>query len=176
MPAFAWPCGLLAFVRVSLKATKPEVLVDQGDTLAAHLRHRRRKLGLFWKQAAQLMGVKEWTLLKWATSAAIPLVSFYPRILSYLGYEPWPEPQTLAEMLLAKRRREGRSGRKAAEIMGVDQGTYTRMGEGHIPGHHHVRDIITRFIPNAPLPPLSAGALKYRRRRAKERQKSSMGA
>jgi len=159
-----------------LKATKPEVLVDQGDTLAAHLRHRRRKLGLFWKQAAQLMGVKEWTLLKWATSAAIPLVSFYPRILSYLGYEPWPEPQTLAEMLLAKRRREGRSGRKAAEIMGVDQGTYTRMGEGHIPGHHHVRDIITRFIPNAPLPPLSAGALKYRRRRAKERQKSSMGA
>jgi len=144
--------------------------------LSAHLRRRRRELGLFRKHAAERMGVNEWTLLKWETGAVMPLVSFYPRIIAFLGYEPWPEPRTLAEMLLAKRRREGRSGKEAAEMMGIDQGTYSRMEAGHIPDHHHVRDIIMRFIPNAPLPPLSKEALGYRRRRARERQKSNMSA
>jgi len=152
--------AFLPFVPVRLKALKPEPIDEHGDALSAHLRRRRRELGLFRKQAAERMRVKEWTLLKWETGAALPLVSFYPRIIAFLGYEPWPEPRTLAEMPLAKRRREGRSGREAALLMGVDQATYIRMEAGQIPGRHHVRDIVTRFKPIAPLPPLSEGALR----------------
>jgi DNA-binding XRE family transcriptional regulator len=153
---------------VLLKALKPERIGEQGDSLPAHLQRRRRELGLFRKQAARQIGVKEWTLLKWEHGMATPLVSFYPRIIAYLGYEPWPKPETLAEMLLAQRCRQGFSAKETAEMMGIDPGTYSRMEQGHVPGHLHIRNIIKRFVPNAPLPPLSGAALSYRRRRERE--------
>lgn len=128
-----------------LKALKPEPIDEQGDALSAHLRRKRRELALFRKHAAERMGVKEWTLLKWETGTAMPLVSFYPRIISFLGYEPWPEPQTLAERLMAERRRRGLSGKAAALMLGVDEGTFSRWEKGRTPQEFH-RPCLGRFL------------------------------
>jgi transcriptional regulator with XRE-family HTH domain len=80
--------------------------------------------------AAPLLGVDERTLRWWERDDRSPIVSAYPNIIAYLGYEPWPEPSTLGEALLAERRRRGGEIRVAAELVGVDEGTWRRWERG----------------------------------------------
>lgn len=66
----------------------------------------------------------------WERDAWPPRVSAYPAIIRFLGFEPWPEPKTLASALLAERRRRGLEVRKAADLIGVDAGTWRRWERG----------------------------------------------
>jgi hypothetical protein len=40
----------------------------------------------------------------WERDERGPFVSAYPAVIRYLGYEPWDEPTTLGDVLLAERR------------------------------------------------------------------------
>jgi hypothetical protein len=66
----------------------------------------------------------------WERDEREPAINFYPAIITFLGYEPWPEPQTLAEALLAERRRRGLAVEKVAELTGIDPGTWLRWEGG----------------------------------------------
>lgn len=66
----------------------------------------------------------------WERDERAPYVHHYPGIIRCFGYEPWPEPVTLGEKLLAERRRQGLSIKRAAEIVGVDEGTFGRWESG----------------------------------------------
>jgi transcriptional regulator with XRE-family HTH domain len=113
-------------VSLRLRAPKPEVERDEGDSLGSHLRRRRRELGLRRIDVAQQLGADPRSLMWWERDERQPFVSFYPVILGFLGYEPWPEPETLAEALLAERRRRGLSREGAAALVGVDEATLWR--------------------------------------------------
>jgi transcriptional regulator with XRE-family HTH domain len=76
------------------------------------------------------MGASWKTLMWWERNEREPDVRFYPAIIQFLGYEPWPEPATLPEALLAERRRRGLEIRKAAAVVGVDEGTWRRWEQG----------------------------------------------
>lgn len=115
---------------MSLFATKPEILADRGDMLGAHLRRARKIRGLRQIDAAVMMGVDEHTVIDWEKERKQPTVRQYPAIIAFLGYEPWPEPQTLGGILIAERRRLGMSSAEAAVEIGVDQGTYLRWEKG----------------------------------------------
>jgi Mg chelatase-like protein len=123
------PCDRIAFllpaVPLSFRAAKPEMAEMQGNALGAHLRRRRRTLGLNRKVAAHSMGISEEALMKWETGACEPHVRLYPKVIAFLGYEPWPEPVTLGEKLCAERKRRGLSCKRAAEVLGIDEGTWT---------------------------------------------------
>lgn len=109
---------------------KPEPGDLRGDSLGARLRRRRRELGVWQRDAAMTIGVKPWTLLSWERDVRQPMVSMYPAIIRYLGYEPWPQPTTFGEELMAERRRRGLSIRDAAAILGVDEGTFGHWERG----------------------------------------------
>jgi len=47
-----------------------------------------------------------------------------PVITQFLNYDPSPEPKTLPQHLLAKRREKGWAIEEAAEVIGVDPGTW----------------------------------------------------
>jgi transcriptional regulator with XRE-family HTH domain len=113
----------LPFRRISLKATKPEALVDQGDTLAAHLRRARRERGLKQIEVAEIMSVSETSIVDWEASKQ-PHVRMYPAIIAFLGYEPWPEPASIGEHLKAERHRRGWSIKRTAAILQIDEGTF----------------------------------------------------
>jgi len=117
---------LLPGVSVLLSATKPEVLADQGESIGAHLRRARKGRGLKQVEAAELMGVCQTSVLDWESGTKQPRDRQYPAIISFLGYEPWPKPQTFPEKLIAERRRRGISAKAAATIIGVDEGTFAR--------------------------------------------------
>ena len=130
------PCDRVAFLLPVMPKTfwayKPEVVAIQGDTLGAHLRRKRRHSGFTQKQAARSMSVCEEALMKWENDVCELHISLYPKVISFLGYEPWPEPQTLKDKLLAERRRRGWSIRQAAASIKVDAGTFSRWEAGTV--------------------------------------------
>ena len=80
--------------------------------------------------AAGVVGVHPKTWMWWERDEREPYVHQYPAIIQYLGYEPWLEAVSLEEKLLAHRRRHGLSIRRAADIAGIDEGTFGRWESG----------------------------------------------
>jgi DNA-binding XRE family transcriptional regulator len=91
--------------------------------LGEHLRKKRHELGLYQKDVAKKLGVNPWALIGWETDWKKTTVRFMPRILKFLGYNPFPDPCTLGGRLLAARRRLGLSQKEMARKLGVDEGT-----------------------------------------------------
>lgn len=113
-----------------LKVRRPGADLPEDPTLGERLRHRRSELGLRRIDVAQMLDVDEKTLMWWERDERPPKVHQYPAIIRYLKGEPWPETATLGEKLLAQRRRHGLSTKRAAEIVGVDEGTFGRWESG----------------------------------------------
>jgi len=82
------------------------------------------------QEAALCLGVDPKTLMWWERDEKMPTVRTYPALITFLGYEPWSAPQTLAEALVAERRRRGLSIERASESVGVDPGTWLRWERG----------------------------------------------
>jgi len=95
---------------------------------------------------AELLGVNTWTVLNWEKGRTEPPVSSVPSILEFLGYDPYPEPKTVPERLLAKRRALGWSIREAAEFVCVDPGTWSRWECGHVILYRQHRALVARFL------------------------------
>lgn len=96
--------------------------------------------------AATVAGVDPKTWMWWERDERAPYVHQYPAIIQYLGYEPWPEPDTLGEKLSAKRRRHGLSIKRAAEIAGVDEGTFRRWESGEWEPQRRSLPLIGAFL------------------------------
>ena len=107
---------------------KPKETVFEPQTLGDHLTRRRLTLKLTQSEAAKQLRVCPNTVLNWETGHTQPPVEAVPVILGFLGYDPFPEPQTLPERLLAKRRAFGLTIRQAAQQLGVDEGTWGAWG------------------------------------------------
>lgn len=93
------------------------------DLLAEHLRARRLALGLRQRGAAEAMGVRPGTYANWEQGRDEPRTQSFPAIIRFLGYDPSPEAQSLAERIRVARQREGISQRELAERLGVAAST-----------------------------------------------------
>src|SRR5580658_6941843 len=111
-------------VTASFNAQKPELEAENGEKLGAQLLRRRRELRHRRVDAARLIGADPKSLMWWERDEREPVDRFWPAIIGYLGREPWPEPETLGERLMAERRRRGLAIFEAAQVVGVDEGTW----------------------------------------------------
>ena len=134
-------------VTASLRAAKPGLEAVAPDTLGAFLLQRRRELGHRRVDAARIIGANWKSLMWWERNEREPLDHSWPAIIGYLGREPWPEPQCLAEQLLAERRRRGLSICEAAAAMGVDETSFWwwENGKRH-PHHSRTKALIAAFL------------------------------
>lgn len=133
----------LPFCKITLKAAKftpfPQELRSVGD----HLKKRRYKLELFQKDVALQLQVDSYTVCNWENNKTIPAVRYLPRIIQFLGYYPYPAPETLGERLLAYRRHLGLSCKRMAQRLSVDEGTLARWERGiGAPSGKHQRSVI----------------------------------
>lgn len=102
----------------------------EPTTLGEHLKRRRYELGLFQKEAARQMGVNESTFLNWENDTCPPMVRMLPRIIDFLGYDPYPVSQSFSDELVATRRRLGLSRKRMAKRLGIDEAGLSRWEKG----------------------------------------------
>jgi len=76
------------------------------------------------------MGVDVASVHNWETGKTQPVIAAMAGVIRFLGYYPFPEPQTLSERMLAYRRVNGLSFTAAAGRLGVDEGTWTKWEHG----------------------------------------------
>ena len=88
--------AFLPWARVRLKSLKFLVPTIEPQTLADHLKKRRRELCLRQLDAASLIGVDEETYWAWEKGRAEPRASSWVGVLRFLGYDPPHRPRPLA--------------------------------------------------------------------------------
>jgi len=118
--------AFLPWAPVQLKSLKFLVPAIEPQTLAEHLKKRRRELCLRQLDAASLIGVDEETYWHWEKGRAEPQASSRAGVVPFLGYDPSPPPATLGERLRAKRREPELSLRDLARRLGWDPETIRR--------------------------------------------------
>lgn len=110
---------------------------------------RRFELGVTQTQAAQAMGVDLRSLRYWEADQRPPADRSYPALIGFLGYEPWPEPYSLAERLVAERRRRGLSADRAAAVIDVDPEVLRRWESGEWRPSHLTAERLSIFLRSA---------------------------
>ena len=122
---------------VTLKALKPQQSDFEPQTLGEHIRKRRLQLGLTQKAAGELLGINSWTVLNWEKGKTEPPVESIAVIIGFLEYDPFPEPKSLSDRLLAARRVKGWTIKEAAQRLGVDEATWGQWEKTGIPWKRH---------------------------------------
>jgi len=120
----------------------PKELKSLGD----HIRKRRLDLGLFQKQVADRIGVDESTVFNWESNETSPQIHHIPRVVQFLGYDPFPTPETHADKLRKIRRRLGLNQRAMAERLGVDPTTLGRWERGEGLPSKRLSRVISRSL------------------------------
>jgi len=117
-------------VALKVKKLKSPKYPKKLETLGDHIRKRRLDLGLFQKEVAEKIGVDETTIYNWERNATNPPNRHIPRIIEFLGCNPLPNPNTLAEKLIMARKTLGLSQKAMAKWLGVDPTTLARWEKG----------------------------------------------
>jgi transcriptional regulator with XRE-family HTH domain len=132
-------------VPLTFKWARPKAYPEHPKTLGEHLLKRRIESGKTQHQVAlQLLASPE-TYLLWEKDRAEPSARYYPAIFAFLGYDPFPPPQTLGEQIAAKRRELGLPVKRAAKLLGVDEGTFGRWEAGEWISRKSA-NIVQRFL------------------------------
>jgi transcriptional regulator with XRE-family HTH domain len=122
--------AFLPGVRVILNTLKPKDYEDSPRTLGEHLKKRRRQLGLYQREAAKGLKVDHFTYINWEKGHTEPYAHSYPAIIAFLGYDPSPEPRTLAGRVRLKRQVLGVTFSQVAQYLGWDGGSLIRYLNG----------------------------------------------
>jgi transcriptional regulator with XRE-family HTH domain len=117
---------------LTLKAPNPKSpkYPHQLKTLGDHIRKRRLDLGLFQKQVAAQIGVSEATIWNWECHESSPRIHVLPQVITFLGYDPFPPPMSLAEKLIMSRKAAGITQIEMAKRLGIDPTTLARLERG----------------------------------------------
>ncbi len=110
------------------------------------MRKKRFEMGLMQKEVAKQLGVNSWTILNWEKCHTEPPIASIPAIVQFLGYDPFPQPTTLSQYLLAKRRKMGWSIKEAAREVGVDPSTWGNWERGQAILYRQHRALIARMF------------------------------
>ena len=117
-------------VPLSIKAQKPKDYSEIPTTLGGYLKKRRRELGLLQREVAERMGVSTDSVANWENDETKPVAAQFRPVVEFLGYDPTPEPRTVAERLAAKQRRLGASLAQIARHLGWDPSSLRRYLDG----------------------------------------------
>jgi len=99
-------------------------------TVGDHIRKRRLGLKLLQREVAEQLGVDKTSVFNWEGNRSSPEIRYMPAIISFLGYDPLPEANTLGQQLVRQRTSLGLSQKESAGRIGVDASTLAKWERG----------------------------------------------
>ena len=133
-------------VPITLKALKPKPYPENPRTVGEHVRKRRLEAGLSQAALARTLRVSAFTIIGWEKGRITPPTVTMGRVIQWLGYDPMPPGETLAERLKAKRRAMGWSQEEAAKVLGVHRSVFADWERGGRVHFRSYRRLLARFI------------------------------
>jgi site-specific DNA recombinase len=100
------------------------------QTVGDHIRKRRLALKMLQKDVAGQLGVNKTSVFNWEANTSTPEIRYMPAVIRFLGYNPLPAADKVAEQLVRQRTTLGLSQKESARQMDVDQGTLARWEQG----------------------------------------------
>jgi DNA-binding XRE family transcriptional regulator len=85
---------------------------------------------MFQKDVAKELGVNQWTFIGWELDRKAPAPIYYPKLISFIGYNPLPEPTSVAGRMKYHRLSLGLTQEQAAREVGIDESTLWRHENG----------------------------------------------
>jgi DNA-binding XRE family transcriptional regulator len=126
---------VLPFCDLSFKGKSrlPAKYPKELKTIADHLCKNRFDLKLSQPQMAKMIGVSTDTITYWENGRFVPKVMFAPKIIEFLGYNPYQiDTETLGGRVKLYRHLNGLSQKKFAKIMRVDPSTIKSFDENEL--------------------------------------------
>ena len=121
-------CHLRFTARIPPGKGYPLDLITLGD----HLKKKRMDRGLRQKDAAREIGATQKTYENWEQDKYEPEFRFWPALIRFIGYDPRPEPATLALRIRDTRRKQGISQRELARRLELDPSTVAAWESGAV--------------------------------------------
>ena len=112
---------MLPFTEYKRKNPRPSAVLENPQTIGEHIKRERQLRGLRQCDVATELGVNTFTICNWENGQAVGRPRYYPIIIDWLEYDPFPEPQTIGQKLLQDRLRLGLTSQEMAQRNGVDQ-------------------------------------------------------
>lgn len=105
----------------------PVQLVTIGD----RIRKKRMDMRLLQRGVAEMIGVSVVVVVEmWELRGHQPHPHSWPGVISFLGYDPYPQSTSTAEKVKAIRRRLGLTRRELAKQLHADPGAISRWEAG----------------------------------------------
>jgi monooxygenase len=137
--------AFLPFTKVTRKAAVRRAS-PLPATIGDHIRVFRSGRKLLQRDVAVRMGVSVETIGRWEKNRTTPPIEFMPAIMAFLGYDPSPEPATLADRMRTYRRRFGLSINEAAHRAGVHAGSWGHWERTGLISWKRCRTLLDEFL------------------------------
>lgn len=100
------------------------IKIDENTPIGLHIKKRRIELKLRQEDAARIIEVCSDALRYWETERSIPRMENIPKVIKFLGYNPYQfETEILGGRIKYYRLLNGLSHKKFGKILGVDAST-----------------------------------------------------
>lgn len=96
---------------------------ENPTTIGEHIRKRRMDLGLYQSEVGRQFKVSKDCVTNWENGRNEPMISYYPRIIDFLGYNPFIQDgkSTLGKQMTAYRIANGLGTKGFAKLIGISQ-------------------------------------------------------
>jgi len=98
--------------------------IDSQSPIGEQLKVRRKRLNLRQSELAKLIGVSEDCITNWETGKNKPYITYYPKLIKFLGYNPFQvEVENLGGQIRKYRVENGLSQQDLAKLLNVNEST-----------------------------------------------------
>jgi transcriptional regulator with XRE-family HTH domain len=116
------PTDALVFFEAEQRHVLPSQVVENPQTIGEHLKNKQIELQITQNEMARRIGVDPENIINWKLRGRQPHITFYPKIIEFLGYNPVQvDTSTIAGRIKKYRIEHGLSQRAFAELSGLDE-------------------------------------------------------
>ena len=117
------------------------------QTIGEHIRKKRVESGLLQRDVAVALDTCEDTITGWESRKGKPMISWYPKIIRFLGYYPYDHPLDTAAGLIERCRHSlGLSYERLGKLVGVHGSTLIQWKRGNAIASHDCEERLLQLI------------------------------